>query len=199
MVIAATVLIYHSYLRLNEPQTIILPEVAIIALLISGLVSLYLSLKMAKVSQKSKILSLRASAYNIVKDTSATFLVLVAVLASALGLSYMDAVGGIIIGGYIYSVAYVSIKEASLILMDVWRRPELSEEIKHLLESGHQVEVIDIKLRGAGASIMGIIDIAADGNLTLYQVDEIKKRIVKELKEHIEGLWSITVDVHPKT
>jgi len=42
----------------------------------------------------------------------------------------MDAVGGIIIAGYIFFMAYVALKELTLVLVDVVKDPILSDKIK---------------------------------------------------------------------
>jgi hypothetical protein len=38
----------------------------------------------------------------------------------------MDAIGGMIIAGYIFSVYYISLKRSSLILVDSWQNPDLT-------------------------------------------------------------------------
>ena len=45
-------------------------------------------------------------------------------IATQFGFSQMDAIGGIIIAGYIFSVAYVSLRQSSLILVDSWQNPK---------------------------------------------------------------------------
>jgi divalent metal cation (Fe/Co/Zn/Cd) transporter len=42
----------------------------------------------------------------------------------------MDAVGGITIAGYIFFMAYVALKELTLVLVDAVKDPILSDKIK---------------------------------------------------------------------
>jgi len=106
---------------------------------------------------------------------------------------------GMIIALYIYSVAYVSIKEASLVLLDAFHRPGLVEDVKKVIEGKYALEVEEVRLRKAGPYIVGIVSVSADGNITLNQIGELKRRIKHDLKEHIEGLGGLSVVFHPRT
>ena len=55
-------------------------------------------------------------------------------IATQFGFSQMDAIGGIIIAGYIFSVAYVSLKQSSLILVDSWQNPKVTDLIRQTIE-----------------------------------------------------------------
>jgi divalent metal cation (Fe/Co/Zn/Cd) transporter len=63
----------------------------------------------------------------------------------------MDAIGGMIIAGYIFSV---SLKTSSLILVDSWQNPKLTELIKQRIEQkqfvvgeGVEQEQTDVRVR----------------------------------------------------
>jgi divalent metal cation (Fe/Co/Zn/Cd) transporter len=74
---------------------------------------------MRNIANKSNLLSLRTDANNSIKDASASVVGFLSILiATQFGFSQMDAIGSIIIAGYIFSVAYVSLKHSSLILID---------------------------------------------------------------------------------
>lgn len=198
MVVIASALLYFSYLRFIEPKELSFPVVALATLLGAGGVSLYRAFQMSRIAGKYNILSLRTVAYNSIKDGTASFVVFAAVLAATVGFTQMDAVGGMIIAGYIYSVAYVSLKEASLVLVDAFHRPELVDEVKRIVEGKHDVEVEEVSLRRAGPYIIGVISLAAAGNLTLLEVGELKRRIKSDLRARIDGLGKLYVVVHPR-
>jgi len=198
MITVASALLYYSYLRFLEPKELSYPVIALVTLLGAGSISLYRAFQMRIIAKKYNLLSLRTDALNSIKDGGASFVVFAAVLASTLGFTQMDAVGGMIIAGYIYSVAYVSIKEASLVLMDACHRPELVDEIKKILEGKYAVEVEDVRMRRAGPYIIGIVSVAADGALTLNEVGELKRKMKHDLRNQIEGLGGISVIVHPR-
>jgi cation diffusion facilitator family transporter len=199
MIIIASILLYISYLRFLEPKEISYPILALVTLFGAGTISLYRAFQMHRIAKKYNLLSLRTDAHNSIKDGSASFVVFAAVLVSTFGFTYMDAIGGMIIAGYIYSVAYISIKEASLILLDAFHRPELVEEVKKIIESKYPLKVRRVRLRRAGPYVLGIISILADEKLTLSQIGEFRLKIRQDLKEHIKGLGGISIIFHPRT
>ena len=198
MIAVATALLYFSYLRLLQPMEISYTPLALVTLLSAGTISLYRAFQMRRISKKYNLLSLKTDANNSIKDGSASFVAFAAVLAWNMGLVYMDAVGGMIIAVYIYTVSYVSIKEASLILLDAFHRPELVDEIRKLIEKKYAVEVKDVRLRRTGPYAVGVITILADGSLTLNQVDAIRGKIRQDLRKQIQGLRGLSIVFHPR-
>ena len=198
MIAVATALLYFSYLRLLQPMEISYTPLALVTLLSAGTISLYRAFQMRRISKKYNLLSLKTDANNSIKDGSASFVAFAAVLAWNMGLVYMDAVGGMIIAVYIYTVSYVSIKEASLILLDAFHRPELVDEIRKLIEKKYAVEVKNVRLRRTGPYAVGVITILADGSLTLNQVDAIRGKIRQDLRKQIQGLRGLSIVFHPR-
>jgi cation diffusion facilitator family transporter len=198
MIAVATALFYFSYLRHLQPMEISYTPLALVTLLSAGTISLYRAFQMRRISKKYNLLSLKTDANNSIKDGSASFVAFAAVLAWNMGLVYMDAVGGMIIAVYIYTVSYVSIKEASLILLDAFHRPELVDEIRKLIEKKYAVEVKDVRLRRTGPYAVGVITILADGSLTLNQVDAIRGKIRQDLRKQIQGLRGLSIVFHPR-
>ena len=70
----------------------------------------------------------------------------------------MDAIGGIIIAGYIFSVAYVSLRQSSLILVDSWQNPKATDLVRRIIEDKFkrkdQGHVRSILLRPAGMMVV---------------------------------------------
>ena len=196
MAIMATVFIYASYLRLLAPREVSYTPLVLVILLAAGLISLYRALQMRRVARKHGLLSLRTDALNSIKDTSASFVGFGAIIGLELGLPSMDAIGGMIIALYIYSVAYISIKEASLVLLDAFQSPEVIEEIKSVVEGRYGLKAESIMLRRSGPLILGIIHLLADGKLTLDEVGRLRMAMKADLSRRIQGLGSLTIVIH---
>jgi divalent metal cation (Fe/Co/Zn/Cd) transporter len=101
---------------------------------------------MRKIANKYDILSLKTDAKNSIKDGSASVIGFFSVfVVSQFGFLQADAIGGIIIAGYIFSVSYVSLKWSSLILVDSWQNPKAIDIIKKSIDEkfGHE----SIKIR----------------------------------------------------
>ena len=67
-------------------------------------------------------------------DGSASFVGLGSVLAGYFGIPYMDSIGSIIIAGYIFFMAYVALKELTLVLVDSVNDLLLRDTIKKHIE-----------------------------------------------------------------
>ena len=198
MVGIASTLIYYSSLRFFVPKKLSYPVVALATLVGAGIISVYRAFQMRSVAKKYNLISLKTGAYNSIKDASASFVVLGAILLASLGFTFMDAVGGFIVGGYILSVAYFSIKEASQVLTDACHRPELVIKIREIIEKKYPAEVEEVRMRRAGPYVVGIVGITADGDMTLNQVARLKAKIKGDLRKQIDGLGWLYIVVHPQ-
>ena len=79
--------------------------------------------------------------------------------------------GGMLIAGYIFSVAYISVKESSLILVDAWQNPSSINFVKKAIEGKFEgiVRVRSVKLRKT-VWIRAEIDIEIDGSRPFKEV-----------------------------
>ena len=87
----------------------------------------------------------------------------------------MDAICDIIVAGYIFSVAYVSVKQSSLILVDSWQNPKVTELVRQIIEQDgfkkkNQIKVRSILLRPGGMMVVfAAIHIEVVGNKRLAE------------------------------
>jgi cation diffusion facilitator family transporter len=193
LVVIAAGVFYRSYQVFLDPRPLSLPYVALVVLLAAGTVSLYRAFQMRSVAKGYNIASLKLNANNAIKDGLSSFLVFFAVLASSLGYHQMDAVGGMAVAVFIVIIAFVAIKESSLVLVDAYHNPELVEEIRGLVESEAGVRVEDVLLRSAGPYVQSEIHIKVDGSMTVKQLDQVKIGIVNRVREKCEGVRKVLV------
>ncbi len=188
----------RAYRGFNDPQPVNLPVVALIVTLAAGLLSLYRALQMRSVANRNKILSLKVDARNAIKDTTSSFVAFTSILLASLGILHADAVGGMLVGIYILTVAYVAVKESSLVLLDAFHEPELTKEIENLIRSRADVKDIrELRLRRAGPFIVGAIEVVVDGNMSLNQAHEVVTQIERSVKSRIAGLRRLSVTPVP--
>jgi cation diffusion facilitator family transporter len=191
-------IIYRSYRALLSPESLRLPILALLVLILAGLGSLYRAVQMNRVANKYNILSLKLDAKNSIKDTTSSFVAFASVLLSSVGVHYADAIGGMLVAVYILTVAYVTIRESSLVLLDEFHEPELSKEIELLIRSHEQVMGIrDLRLRHAGPFIVGSLEIEVDGNIALSQAHEVATRLETKVMSTIKGIRRLTVTPVP--
>jgi cation diffusion facilitator family transporter len=187
VVILGSFIVYHAYERLLHPVETINPEITLTTLLAAGIVSLHRAFRVRKIAKKYNLISLNLDAKNSIKDGSASFVGFGSViLAEYIGIPYMDSVGSIIIAGYIFFMAYIALKESTLVLVDAVDEPWLSDRIKRYVEKNHKVKVINVLIRPLGHSFAVEANIKLNPHITLTEttriVEEIQSSIIKNFK-----------------
>jgi len=171
----------------------------------ASVISLYRAIQMRNIATRHNLLSLRTDAKNSIKDGSASVVGFLSVLIAAqFGFSQMDAIGGIIIAGYIFSVAYFSIRQSSLILVDSWQNPKVTDLIRQTIEDKFKkkdlVKVRSILLRPAGMMVVfAAVDIEVDGNKRLADVELLTREVEMVIRSEIPHIKKISVIPHSLT
>jgi divalent metal cation (Fe/Co/Zn/Cd) transporter len=142
---------------------------------------------------------LKTDARNSIKDASASFIAFGSVLVASLGFYQADAAGGMLISFYILIVAYVALRESSLVLLDAFHEPEMTREIESLIKSNkYVIGIRDLRLRMAGPFIVGTLEIIVDGSMTVNQVHSISTELENSVKNRIAGLRTLVVRAVPQ-
>jgi cation diffusion facilitator family transporter len=199
MIVIGSFIVYHSYEGLIHPSEIQHPELTMIVLAIAGGISLHRAFQMRRIANKYNLLSLKTDAKNSIKDGSASVLGFLSVLlATQFGFLQADAIGGLVIAGFIFSVAYVSLKQSSLILVDAWHNPVSADYIKRLVEQKFEgdVNVRSIKLRQTGIISRAEIHVEMDGNKPLNEVEMALLNTEKVIKSNIPSMDVVLVVPH---
>ncbi|HJU78321.1 MAG TPA: cation diffusion facilitator family transporter [Nitrososphaeraceae archaeon] len=199
MIVIGIFIAYHSYEGLIHPNEIRQPIATMIVLAIAGAISLHRAFQMRNIANKYNLLSLKTDAKNSIKDGSASVLGFLSVLlATQFGFLQADAIGGMIIAGFIFSVAYVSLKQSSLILVDAWYNPVSSDFIKKIIEQKFEgdVAVRSIKLRQTGMISRAEIHVEMDGRKPLNEVEMILLNTEKVIKSRLPSMDVILVIPH---
>ena len=200
MVAIGGYILYHSYEALMNPKEIQQPILTMIVLAAAGAISLHRAFQMNSIANKYNLLSLKTDAKNSIKDGSASVIGFVSVLiASQFGFLQMDAIGGMIIAGYIFSVSYVSLKQSSLILVDSWQNPRITETVKSIVEEkfkDENVRVRSVLLRPAGTMAQAEVHVEIDGNKKLADVELLLINIELAIRQRIPVIGRISSIPH---
>lgn len=200
MVAIGVFILYHSYEALVNPRVIQQPILTMMVLAGAAGVSLHRAFQMNSIANKYNLLSLKTDAKNSIKDGSASVIGFFSVfIASQFGLLQMDAIGGIVIAGYIFSVSYISLKQSSLILVDSWQNPKLTEMVKKIVEERFREENVRVKsvfLRPAGATAQAEVHLEIDGNKRLADVDMLLVKIEMAIRSQIPVIGRISSIPH---
>lgn len=186
IVILGAFIVYHAYERVIHPVEATNPEITMITLIAAGVISLHRAFRVRGIAKKYNLISLNLDAKNSIKDGSASFVGFASVLAGYFGIPYMDAVGGIIIAGYIFYMAHAAFKESTLVLLDAIKNPELEDEISDYVEQNFGVQVEDILIRPLGHAMSAQLHVIMNPDLTLKDAHVILTKIQASVMERFE-------------
>jgi cation diffusion facilitator family transporter len=202
MIVMGSIILYQSSssLLLQHKHEIQQPVLTMIVLAAASVISLYRAIQMRNIANRHNLLSLKTDAKNSIKDASASVVGFVSVLiATQFGFVQMDAIGGMIIAGYIFSVAYVSLKQSSLILVDSWQNPKVTDLIKETIEDKfkEKVKVQQILLRPAGMMVVfAAVHIEVNGSKRLTDVELVTREVERIIRSKIPYIKRLLVIPH---
>jgi cation diffusion facilitator family transporter len=201
MFVLAGYIIYRSYLEIMDPHEISLPILGAVIALIATLIAWGLGgLKYFK-AKKNNLASLKLDAFNTIKDGTASFLTVLALMFAAYGFIIADAIVGFIIAFIIISIGFASIKESSYVLVDACDRScvDVGPLIKDVAEEINGVKTAHIiRLRRTGPVMQGELEIDVPGNMTVKELYKLRKEIEKKVKSNVPDLEKISIIAHPE-
>ncbi|UCE37719.1 MAG: cation transporter [Thermoplasmata archaeon] len=201
MIVLASYITYRSYLQLIDPHEIQLPLIGAFVALIAALIAWGLGVKKYKEWKQSNLSSVKLDAYNTIKDGTASFLAVIALLVSGYGYPVADAVVGFVIAGIILSIGFATIKEASYVLVDACdteciEQGQVMMKFINGIEGVHSAKVV--RLRRTGPVLQGEIEIHVPGDMSISEVNKIRNKITSQLKETIPDIERLTVVALPE-
>lgn len=192
MAIIGGITLYESYRELLSPTAVVGPLLALVVASAATLVSSLLLIYKRRAAEKYGSLSLKTDASNSIKDvlTSITAFVGIA-LSGYFNLPQTDAIAGIIISLFVFTMVYPILKEASLVLLDSYHCPETIAAIENIANSITQVKKVhSIRMRKLGSYLIGDMHIVLRNDMTVEEAhaiaSQIEERTIKEFDEIIE-------------
>ncbi len=196
MVILAGYIAFRSYEQLIDPHEVKVPllgaGIAMFAAIVAVGIGTYKFMK----ERKGNLKSAKLEAFNTIKDGTASFLAVVALILSWAGFTIADAIIGFIIALIIVSIAFMAIREASLVLIDACDKAciDMRMVILNIANDHPKVKGARIaRLRQSGPFYMGELDIEVDEDMTIKEIEKIKKELHKQLKKDIADIDRLTI------
>ena len=199
MVAMGLAIIYHLYLSSIYPHEIKQPLITMVVLSLATAVSFYNAFQARILANKYNILSFQTHAKSFIRGSSVSAISLFSVLvATQLGYLQMDAVGSLIIAGYMFYIAYVSLKKSSLNLVDAWENPKVVDKIRNVIQENEKfkekVRVNSILLRPSGITgAHAEIQIGVDGYIPLTDVELLCIQIEMAIRSEINTMNRISI------
>ena len=200
MVAMGLATIYHFYVSsIVYPHEIKQPLITIVVLSLAAAVSFYNALQIRVLANKYNTLSLQTHVKSSIRGSLMSTISLVSVLvATQLEYLQMDAIGSLVIAGYILYVAYVSLKKSYLNLVDAWENPKVVDKISNIIQENkkfkEKVKVNSILLRPSGITgAHAEIQIVVDGHIPLTDVELLCIQIEMAIRSEISTMNRISI------
>jgi cation diffusion facilitator family transporter len=201
MFVLAGYIIYRSYQELIDPHEISLPLLGAMVALIATVIAWGLGGYKYYIGKKNNLSSLKLDAFNTIKDGTASFLTVVALILASYGFLIADAVVGFVIAIIIFTIGFASIKESSYILVDACDASciDIRPLITNLAVEFDEVKTAHIvRLRRTGPILQGELEIDVAGEMTVKEFYELRKKMEKEIKGKVPDLERIIIIAHPE-
>lgn len=194
------VILYQSYLEFLSPTEIVNAEVGMVVAFGATVVAFMLYVYKARAARRFSSVALKADSVNSIKDVLTSFTAFVSlVLSRYFGLLGTDAVAGVIIALFVFTVSYSIVKEASLVLMDACQCSDILSDIADTVKSVKRVRgVHDIRMRQIGPYLMGDMHVVVDPDMTVREADLIAMQVEQRVKEEFDAVTEIKVRIEPQ-
>jgi cation diffusion facilitator family transporter len=200
MIIIGAIIFYTSFQAFIDPKEIGQPYITMVILTAAGLISLYRAFEMRKIANKYNFVSLKRDAKNSIKDGSASIIGFFSVaIATQFGIPQMDAIGGMIIAVYIFSLSYMSLKKSLFILVDSCEDSKVSDKLKKLIKERFAGEIINVRsilIRPTGMALHAEVHIELDGKKRFADVSLLLNDIEMVIRSKFSNFASLTIIPH---
>ncbi|MCW4028694.1 MAG: cation diffusion facilitator family transporter [Candidatus Bathyarchaeota archaeon] len=199
MATIGAITLIQSYRELLNPTPVANSEVALVVALAAATVSSLLLIYKRRAARKYGSLALKTDASNSIKDVLTSVIAFVGIaLSSFFGIIQTDAIAGIIISLFVFTMVYPIIKEASLVLVDSFNSPEIVDAIDEIAKSLPQVkQVHSIRMRKMGSYLIGDMHIVLRGNMTVEEAWAVASRIEAQIQKEYPDILEMSVILEP--
>ena len=199
MATLGVVVLYESYQQFIKPTSIVNAELALMVALLATAVSSGLLIYKRRAAKKYASLSLKTDASNSIKDVLTSITAFIGIVLSRyFNIIQSDAIAGIIISLFVFTMVYTIMKEASLVLMDACQCPEILTDIENIARSVKQVkQVHSLRMRKIGPYLIGDLHVVVDADLTVRDSGKIAYEIEDRVKKGFDEVIEIKVRIDP--
>ncbi|HLB57149.1 MAG TPA: cation diffusion facilitator family transporter [Coxiellaceae bacterium] len=188
---AVTRLIHRTF---EKPTTIV-----IVVAIISIIANEWLFHYSKRNGERIKSNLLISNAWHKRSDVFVSMIVLISVIGSMLGWSWLDAIGAIIIAILIIKMAFQMIWQSAQELIDHGVDEEILEKIKNTIRAVPGVRSIhQLRTRLHGSSIFVDLHIIVDPFISVSEGHHIGEEVHSKLLKNIKNLNDVTVHIDPE-
>lgn len=189
------VILIRSYFALLRPVEITNSFSALFIAAVAAVAGWSLGFIKRRIAEDEMSAALRLDAYNTMKSGFTSFFAFMGVLLATY-FPQADALAGIGISFFVFVVAYTTVRESALVLMDACECVDITDAIRSTAEGINGVKRVDaVKLRHSGPYIFGDLYIEVNGEIAVRESERIIRSIKSAIKEIVPNLEQLTVEV----
>jgi len=197
--IAGVMIIYSSVRRIMEGSTVELAETGMAVMLVSIIVSIFLSRHLLKVAHATGSIALEANAKNIATDVYSAIAVLVGLaIVRFTNIAIIDSVIAIGVAIYILKISFDTIRKPILGLMDA-QLPHSQEKVIEGCLKKHIHEVVGfhaLRTRRSGSQRYIDLHLVMSRDISLEDAHEVCDQIENEIQSELPET-SVFIHIEP--
>ena len=197
--LAGVMIIYSSILRITEGASVKLAETGIAVMVVSIVVSIFLSRHLLKVAKATDSTALEANARNIASDVYSAIAVLIGLtIVKFTKLNTIDAIIAIGVAIYILKISFDTIRKPLLGLVDA-KLPHAQEKIIETCLQKHSNEVVGfhaLRTRRSGSQRYVDLHLVMSKNISLEEAHQVCDQIEHEIQAQLPQA-SIIIHTEP--
>lgn len=189
------VILVRSYFALLRPVVISNPVLPLVTAVVASSLFWGMGLVKRRIAKEEMSEALRLDSFNTMKSGLSSLFAFIGIFSAAY-FSEADALAGIGISFFVFVVAYTTVRESALVLMDACECFDVTNAIKSTAEGINGVKRVDsVRLRHSGPYIFGDLHIQVNGKMTVHESDRVIRRIKSAIKEIVPTLEQLTVEI----
>lgn len=191
---------YNGIRNMIHPEKLVVPGMlALVAAVVSLVAKEALFWYTRKAAKKINSVSLMAEAWHHRSDALSSIGSFIGILGAILGVPVLQPIACILIAVMILKVSFDIYKDTFSRLVDQSCDDETIQKISGVIRKVEGViDVDDVKTRLFGSRIYVDIEIACDGELTLYKAHEIAEKVHHAVESACTEIKHCTVHVNPR-
>jgi len=200
LVLVAIGISYDAARRLLDPELLLHPGwLALVVALVSVFSKEIIYQYTARVARRLRSKMLLANAWHSRSDAISSIVVVIGVLGTMAGFTYLDAVAAVAVALMIAKIGWELLWKSLQELIDTALEPGEVDEIRNSIMSVNGVRACHmLRTRHSGSDVLADVHILVDPALSVSEGHQIGEKVRRRLISNNENVADVTVHIDPE-
>jgi cation diffusion facilitator family transporter len=200
LVLVAIGICYDAVRRLLEPELLLHPGIlALVVALVSVAAKEIIYQYTARAARRLRSKMLLANAWHSRSDAISSIVVVIGVLGTMAGFTYLDAVAAVAVALMIAKIGWELLWKSLQELIDTALEPGEVDEIRNSIMSVNGVRACHmLRTRHSGSDVLADVHILVDPALSVSEGHQIGEKVRRRLINNNENVSDVTVHIDPE-